>query len=91
MTLLRLFGFANSLEYHVRKINVVFPIKQNILLAYVIMSFGNFYLFKSHAWIKYMFCMKNGFENVYGKIESYGDILLYFCEIGNMKKYLTLV
>ena len=25
------------------------------------------------------------------KIESYGDILLYFCEIGNMKKYLTLV
>ena len=26
-----------------------------------------------------------------GKIKSYGDILLYFCEIGNMKKYLTLV
>ena len=25
------------------------------------------------------------------KIESCGDILLYFCEIGNMKKYLTLV
>ena len=25
------------------------------------------------------------------KIESYGDILLYFCEIGNMKKYLILV
>ena len=25
------------------------------------------------------------------KIESYGDILLYFCKIGNMKKYLTLV
>ena len=24
-------------------------------------------------------------------IESYGGILLYFCEIGNMKKYLTLV
>ena len=25
------------------------------------------------------------------KIESYEDILLYFCEIGNMKKYLILV
>ena len=25
------------------------------------------------------------------KIESYGDILLYFCEIGNMKKNLILV
>ena len=25
------------------------------------------------------------------QIESYEDILLYFCEIGNMKKYLTLV
>ena len=25
------------------------------------------------------------------KIESYGDILLYFCEIGNMNKYLTFV
>ena len=25
------------------------------------------------------------------KIESYGDLLLYFCEIGNMKKYLILV
>ena len=24
-------------------------------------------------------------------IESYGDILLYFCEIGNMKKYLNFV
>ena len=24
-------------------------------------------------------------------IESYGDIFLYFCEIRNMKKYLTLV
>ena len=24
------------------------------------------------------------------KIESYGDLLLYFCEIGNMKKYLIL-
>ena len=25
------------------------------------------------------------------KIESYADILFYFCEIGNMKKCLTLV
>ena len=25
------------------------------------------------------------------KIESYGDVLLYFCEIGNMKKYMILV
>ena len=25
------------------------------------------------------------------KIESYGDMFLYSCEIGNMKKYLTLV
>ena len=25
------------------------------------------------------------------KIEIYGDILLYFCEIRNMKKYLILV
>ena len=30
--------------------------------------------------------MENGFENVHGKIECYGDILLYFCEIGIMKK-----
>ena len=44
----------------------LFLYKQNILL-YVIMSFGNFYLFKSYAWIKYMFCMENRFENVYDK------------------------
>ena len=25
------------------------------------------------------------------KIENYEDILLYFCEIGNMKKYMILV
>ena len=25
------------------------------------------------------------------KIESYENILLYFCEMGNMKKYLILV
>ena len=37
-------------RHNVRKINVVFPTKQNILLAYVIMSLGNFYLFKSHVW-----------------------------------------
>ena len=39
----------------------------NILLLYVIMSLGNFYLFKSYAWIKYMFSMENGFENVCNK------------------------
>ena len=38
-----------------------------------------------------MFCMENGFKNFYGKIESYGDKLLYFFEIGNMEKYFTLV
>ena len=43
-------------KYHqVRKINVAFLIEQNILLLYVIMSFENFYLFKSYAWIQYMF------------------------------------
>ena len=25
------------------------------------------------------------------KIEIYEDIFLYFCEIGNLKKYLTLI
>ena len=44
-----------------------FLYKQNILLLYVIMSFGNLYLFKSYALIKYLFCMKNGYENVYDK------------------------
>ena len=44
-----------------------FLYKKNILLLYVIISFGNFYLFKLYAWIKYMFCMENGFENVYDK------------------------
>ena len=34
--------FASTLEYQVRKINVAFPIKQNIFLVYVNMSFGNF-------------------------------------------------
>ena len=42
MILLRLSGFANILEYQVRKIYVVFLIKQNILLVYVHMSFGIF-------------------------------------------------
>ena len=40
MTLLKPLGFANILEYYVRKINVVFLIKQNILQVYVNMSFG---------------------------------------------------
>ena len=48
-------------------INSAFPIKQNIFLRYVIMSFIIFYLFKSDAWIKYVFCMENEFENVSGK------------------------
>ena len=42
MILLRLLGFANILEYQVRKINAVFLIKQNILLVYVNVSFGIF-------------------------------------------------
>ena len=67
MTLLRFLGFANILEYQVRKIIAVFPVKQNILLVYVIMNFEIFYLFKLDTWIKYVFCMENGFENVYGK------------------------
>ena len=45
----------------------LFLYKQNNLLLFMIMSFGNFYLFKSYAWIKYMFCMENGLENVYDK------------------------
>ena len=52
MTLLRLLGFANILEYHVRNINAAFPIEQSIFLLYVIINFGNFYLFKSHVLIK---------------------------------------
>ena len=42
MTLLRLLGFANILEYQARKINAVFPIKQNILRVYVDISFEIF-------------------------------------------------
>ena len=49
MTLLRLLCFANILEYQVENINATFSIKQNILLVYMIMSLGNFYLFKSHT------------------------------------------
>ena len=45
--------------FEVRKINSVFPIKQNILLLYVIMRFDNLYLFKLYAWIKYKFCLEN--------------------------------
>ena len=52
--------------FEVRKINAVFPIKQNILLLYVIMSFYNLYLFKLYSWIKYKFRLENGFENVHG-------------------------
>ena len=59
MIVLRLLDFANILEYQVRNINATFLIKQNILLLYVIMSFENFYLFKSYALIKYMFCIEN--------------------------------
>ena len=55
------------------------------------MSFGNFYLFKSHEWIKYVFYMENGFEDVYGKDWKLWRYTFVFCEIGNMKKYLALV
>ena len=65
----------------------LFLYKQNILLLYMIMSFENFYLFKSHAWIKNT-CLawKMDLRNFIIKIESYGNIILYFCEIGNMKE-----
>ena len=54
--------------FEIRKINVVFPIKQNILLLYmIIMSFDNLYLFKLYALIKYKFCLENRFENVHGR------------------------
>ena len=53
--------------FEVRKINVTFRIKQNILILYVIMSFDNLYLFKLYEWIKYKFCLENGFENVHGR------------------------
>ena len=53
--------------FEVRKINATFPIKQNIFLLYVIMNFDNLYLFKLYAWIKYKFCLENGFENVHGR------------------------
>ena len=55
----------------------LFLYKQNILLLFVIMSFGNFYLFKSYAWIKYMFCIENGLRMFMIKIESYGDINIF--------------
>ena len=42
MTFLRFLGFVNILEYQPRKINAVFPLKQNILLVYVDISFENF-------------------------------------------------
>ena len=52
--------------FEVMNINAAFPIKQNILLFYVIMIFENLYLFKLYALIKYKFCLENGFENVHG-------------------------
>ena len=67
MTLLKPLGFTNILECQIRMINATFPIKQKILLVYVIISFGIFYLFKSDALIKYVFSMENGFENDFGK------------------------
>ena len=62
-----LFGFANILEYHIRKIMQFFLYKQNTLLLYVVMSFRNFFVFKSYVWIKYMFYTENRFYNVYDK------------------------
>ena len=53
--------------FEVRKINVAFLIKLNIFLLYVIMSFDNLCLFKLYAWIKYLFFLENGFENVHGR------------------------
>ena len=35
--------------FEVSNINANFPIKQNILLSYVIMNFDNLYLFKLYA------------------------------------------
>ena len=46
MTILKLFGIDNILEYQVMQFLLY---KQNILKLYVIMSFENFYLFKSYA------------------------------------------
>ena len=53
--------------FEVKKINATFPIKQNILLLYMIMSFDNLYLFKLYALIKYKFCLENRFQNVHGR------------------------
>ena len=83
--------FASTLEYKVRKINTVFPLKQNILLVYVNMSFGiSSYLNHIHG-SNMCFIWKMDLRMFIVKIESYRDILLYFCEIGNIKKYLILV
>ena len=38
-----------------------------------------------------MFCMEKEFENVYGKYLKLWRYIFVFCEIGNMKKYMTLV
>ena len=53
--------------FELRKINAIFPIKQNILLLYVIISFENLYMFKLYTWIKCKFCLENEFENVHGR------------------------
>ena len=45
----------------------LFLYQQNILLLYVIKSFGNFYILKSCALIKYMLYMGNEYENIYDK------------------------
>ena len=70
----------------VMKINATFPIKQNILLLYVIMSFDNFiclnYMHESNT----SFVWKMDLKMFIVGIESYGDIILYFYEFGNMKR-----
>ena len=53
--------------FEVKKINATFPIKQNVFLLSLIVSFDNLYLFKLYAWIKYKFCLENEFENVHGR------------------------
>ena len=55
----------------------LFLYKQNILLLYVIMSFGNFFLFKSNT----CFVWKIDLRMFLLKIESYGDIILYFVKL----------
>ena len=63
----------------------LFLYKQNILLLYLIMSFGNFYLLNHVHGSNTCFVWKMDLRMFMIKIESYGDIILYFCETGNMK------